>query len=541
MPFSLIPPSDLDRTSLFHQGGKEEKLEILYSDAEADLVDDYVIYRGGVRAKYGVTTLTTDTLVVRRGKPGDGAVELKVGGNTFNLRPMEAYAVGKVQVVDPDGTIRASNLWFTWDKARRDNSQEEVGRAEDVDVHISTVWIKADKMTQSKAGLNFSKVGVATSNWKTPLYKFDAESIFVVPGKQATARNVRLSILGVQLPPLPRFVFSLDPRANGLQIPRIGFRQGAGLGMSWGGDFIVNDSTDVLAAFNAYPKVQPTYMFAYSKSNIPAERAGLNQFAITDQFGERSIFSFFGNVYTQRLEDGYERIRIPKSLFSVSSSFNYETLGRVTDRQINYSRPLEVGYELGGPIGGWGYLVQARASRIVEGGGQTANRLFFQGNLFTPLVKSGRFTAGTRVDGALRLDASSSGYLGAEGGFSYEPKENLRFSAGLYGYHNFGTSLFAGDNFVTNQGYVVRGDWFGTSNNLSIMFRYDPTQGWFDKEYRISQVMGSVEPVIAYRESPRQYQLGLRFRTQDIARMLQKRKIQRLEDTKEDGKKGGLE
>lgn len=528
MPFSSLPPHNIDRTSLLHQGTTSEKLEILYADSEADLQNGYVIYRGGVKAIYGPTKLSTDTLVVRKGTAGDLPIEVEIDGKKLNLRPFEAYAIGKVSIVDPDGTISASNLWFTWDDARRNLEQEVVGTAEDVEVHVSTVWIKADKMEQSKSGIDLQKVAISTGGWNHPLYQFNAKSIFVIPGKRATAKSVELTVLGVRLPAVPQFLFSLDPRASGVQIPRIGFRQGAGIGMSWGGDYLVNDSTDVSAAVNAYPKVLPTYSVAYGRSAVPVEQAGLNQFAISDQFGERSIFSFFGNIYTQRIEDAYDRIRIPKNLFSVGSSFNFETSSRITDRKTNYSRPLEIGYERGGPMGTWGYLVQAKASRISESqGGGSANRLALQANVFTPLAKFGRVTAGTRIDGLYRLDSSPSGYFGAEGGLTYSALDNLRFSGGAYGYYNFGTPLFDGDNFSTNQGFVVRGDWFGAATNISLMYRYDPTQGWFDREYRISQVMGSIEPVIIYRESPRHYQLGIRFRTQDIVKLLQRRKLNR--------------
>jgi hypothetical protein len=39
--------------------------------------------------------------------------------------------------------------------------------------------------------------------------------------------------------------------------------------------------------------------------------------------------------------------------------------------------------------------------------------------------------------------------------------------------------------------------------------------------------MGSVEPVLVYRAVPRQYVFGIKFRVQDISKMLQRRKLQR--------------
>ena len=217
-------------------------------------------------------------------------------------------------------------------------------------------------------------------------------------------------------------------------------------------------------------------------------------------------------------------MQVPKNLFTVNSTFNYETVGRKTDRITNYSLPLEIGLERGGGLGNWAYLLQVKAARIVEAGDRSENRLSLFGSAFLPIYHRGRMTAGTRIDATTRLDSSPSGFIGAESGFSYDLGNDLTFSSGAYGYKNVGTAAFAGDNFQTNQGYVVRGDWFGKSTNISIMFRYDPTQGWFDKEYRLTQVVGPIEPVLVYRQSPRQYVLGIRFRTQDISRILSRRK-----------------
>ena len=527
MPFSTNLYSVLDRTSLFHQGRTKEKLEINSSDSEADLVNGYVIYKGGIKATYGPTILTSDTLIVRQGKPGDPAVEINIDGKAISLRPLEAYAIGQVKIIDPDGTMQASNLWFTWDSARRNLDSETVIRADNVAIHIESADITGATMAQSKAGIEVKGATFKSGNWRTPLYEFEADNVLVVPGKKATAKGVHFSFLGIRLPAIPRFVISLDPRESGIQIPRIGYRQGAGLGVSWSGDYLVNESSDVSGSFAAYPKVQPTYGLTYAKSNVPPENAAINQFAITDQLGERSEFSHFSNIYVNSLDEAYTKMRIPKDLFSVGTSFNIETLGRVTDRKVNYTRPLEIGYEKGGPVGDWGYLLQAKASRIIEAGSLSANRLMLQANVFTPIARSGNFVAATRFDGSTRFDTNSSGYLGAESGLSYHVWQDLCIGAGVYGYKNFGTNTFQADAFVSNQGYVVRGDLIGSATKLSLMYRYDPSLGWFDREYRVSQIMGPIEPVLVFRESPRHYELGFIFRTDGIAKILRKRQFNR--------------
>ena len=533
MPFLFPPVFHQDKTSLFHQGSEVSELKILSFDSEADWLNGTVIYRGGVKAIYGVTVLTADVLIVRKGDPGNGvrsadpAIEITEGNQTVALKPLEAVALGRVTVVDPDGTLNASDLWFTWNPIVRSKNTEVIGRAESVDATLSTSHIKAKSVSVTGSGLNFLNVSFWSGNWRTPLFKFEADSLLILPGEKGVARQMRLSLLGVQLPKIPKYTFSLDPRAEGLNLPTIGYRQDAGVGISWVGNIPINNSSNLFAALTAFPSVQPTYTVSYSKSNVPDDQIGRSQFFVSDQFGERSQFSFFESIYSKSMEGAFDRMKVRKNLFSVSSTFNYETIGRITDRTTNYSQPLEIGFENGGPAGNWAYLFQAKGARIVESGARSASRLALSASVFSPIAKSGRLSSGARFDTLARLDPSSSGYFGLEAGFSYEAMNRLELSAGAYGYKSLGTPYFAGDNFLSNQGYVIRGDWNGPSTGISLMFRYDPTKGWFDREYRLSQVMGSVEPVLVYRAVPRQYVFGIKFRVQDISKMLQRRKLQR--------------
>ena len=537
MPFSLPPIVDHGQTSLYRQGVRQEQLVVLSYETEADLEKGYVIYRGGVKATFGQTELTADVLVIRQGQHSDPQEVVTIGDQSFALRPLEAFAIGKVAIVDPDGNLQASDLWFTWDSERKSHPNEVTGIANTVDIRIETTHIKADKLQIATSKWDLTKVAMWTGNWRTPLFRFDADDVTIYPGKKGIANGMTLSMLGVKLPVIPRYSFSLDPRTGGFSIPTIGFRQGAGVGMSWNGNIPLNDASTLTASFAAFPKVQPTYAISYSKSNVSTEEIGPNQFRISDPFTERSQFSYFGNIYEESLQTAYAGMRTRKNLFSLNSTFNYETLGRKTDRVVNYSQPLEIGYENGGPEGGWAYLFQAKASRIVEAGNRSAARLGLNGSAFAPIATSGRFVAGTRFDAVVRVDGSSSGFLGAETGFSYKPRDSMAFAAGAYGYKNYGTPLFQGDQFVTNQGYVVRGDWYGAATNISLMFRYDPALGWFDREYRLAQVMGPIEPTLVFRESPRQYVIGIRLRIQDIGKLLQRRKFRDNNETTGAGNK----
>jgi hypothetical protein len=450
---------------------------------------------------------------------------LTEGGKSVAIRPEEAMAIGKVDVVDPDGSFQASSFWFTWDEARRNNKTEMTGLAEGIQLRIGTANILAERVLMTGEGFDFTHVKFWTGTWKTPLFKFEAASLFLYPGKRGIARKMQLSFLGVPLPQIAKYTFSLDPRSKGLKLPIIGFRQGAGIGLNWQSDIAVGDSKNISATVSVYPQVLPSYSVSYAFSNVSSDKAVPGAFYVPSQFGERAAPSYFCDITTTSIDSSFDSMRQPKSLFAVSSSFNDETFGRPTDRITNYSIPLEFVFDSSGPVGSGAFQVQARASRIVEAGSKSALRTTISANGVAPLLKLGRFTSELRFDSSLRLDSSTSGWAGFETGLSYSPLSNFSLSVGGYGYRSFGKPLFLGDEFRTNQGYCIRGDWFGSSTNISLMYRYDPTQGWFDRQYRLSQVMGPIEPVLIFRESPRQYALGILIRTQDLSKLLARRKF----------------
>lgn len=506
---------------------KYEDLEIISKDSVGELTDGYVIYYGPVTAKMGKTTLKTNTLIVRESFEGMEPVPLEIEGKQIFLKPKEAYALGDVELVDPLGTVHASNLWFTWNTELRKSKTGVVARADSVQIMIGRLSISAKTLAQSLEEWSFTEAKVSTTHWRTPLYAFNAKKVTIYPGKRGVADGVELSLLGAKLPPIPRFSFMLDPRVQGVQIPRLGLRQGSGIGVSWAGNMLINDSTQFSAVVNAFPKILPTSSFSYTHSSVPVERSARHQFTQTDEFGERYDHSFVENIYTRTLKESFEYNATEKNMWSVSSSFNFDTLGRKSDRLKKYSQPLEFSYEMGGVQNGWGKAFQAKVENIREQGGASTNRASLHTSLFAPLQNWGKLQLGLRFDGLAQYDRRASGYFGGEAAASYFLSDQIAVSVGHYNYKPFGTTFFDGDQFITNKGHVARADILGDSTNISAMWRYEPGRGWFDKQYRISQVMGPLEPVIVFRENPRQYQLGLKFRIGNLAKILQQRNLTR--------------
>jgi hypothetical protein len=504
------------------QAGAED-LVILSYDVVADRQDGYIIYRGGVVAQMGPTTLKTDTLVVRDVPETEGIIVLNDGTRMITLEPKEAYAYGAVELSNPVGEVKAADMWFTWNSRKKKDPKAVIGRAKGVSIRLGSLWVKAESAEQTNLGWTLKKVSGSTCVRTVPLYGFQAKEVNLVPGKQGKVKHVRFSILGQPLPDVPTLSFSLDQRTQGLRIPQLSYRQRDGFGVAWNGSIVVDDQRQFNGFINAFPKLRPVYTAYYSQTKANPEKAGLAQFVPISDFGERAWYSYFETIFARSLDNAKTFLGNERNTWTVGTTFNVGTFGRQSDLKNTYSKPFEAVYERSGVSDGWSLYGQSRLMTISEDGKGTFGRASFLGSAIPPVRTKGRLTTALRFDGGYRLDPSSSGWLGGEAGFSYEPLRDMKISAGAYGFKQFGTPLFAGDRFISDQGFVVRGDILGSATKLSMMWRYDPTQGWFDRQIRLSQVVGCIEPVFVYRGRPNDYQLGIRFRIDAALGLLQQR------------------
>jgi hypothetical protein len=519
--------------AVVHRQNAADDILILSYDQVVDAKNGYAIFKGGVVAKYGVTTLKTDTLVVRDVEETSSAISVTDGSRTFMLGAKEAHAFGSVELIDPDGTIKAEDLWFTWSQTAKRDPKNVIGRAKGFYMRVGALWMKAETAEQTSLGWNLKKISASTCNLKTPLYEVTAKELNITPGKRGSLRHVRIGLLGQKLPDIPVLSFSLDRRTRSTRLPQLSYRQRDGFGVAWNGNVVVDDSRQYNGFVNAFPKLKPVYSIYYSETKIPAEKAGFAQFIPIDDLGERALYSPYESIYTTRPEDAKGFLNTPRNAVTFGTLFNVGTFGRQSDLVNTYSKPIEAVLEKGGPaFNGWSYLSQVRGMVISEDGGDQYARGTFTTSMMPPLLIKGRLVGSLRIDSGLRVSSQSSGWFGGEIGLSYKAKENLRFSVGAYGFKPFGTTLFNSDRFVSDQGYVFRTDLEGSATKVSLMWRYDPTQGWFDRQMRISQVIGCLEPVFIYRGNPNEYQIGIRFRIDEALALLQQRKVNRDKEPK---------
>jgi hypothetical protein len=500
-------------------------------DSKADFENGTIIFSGGVVARYGDSTLKTDTLILRNGTDAEEknpAISIGEGTDRRDIGVHEAYAIGKVELIDPQGTIEASDLWLSWNKITRKDPKAVLSRGKNIRLKLGSLALAAESAEQRPTGWMLTNLsGQSGRDLKTG-YRFSARSMNIVPGKFGVAKQVKFTMLGLPVPTIPSFRFSLDRRSQGVKIPQISYRQREGVGAAWNGNFIVNDRSQILSAINVFPRVLPSFNAYLATSKVKPEESFNNAFAPQNDFGERQISSYFESIYWTKPEDHIDFIRTKRNLVSAGSLINVGSFGRKSDFLENYSKALDVALERSGPMsGGSGFLYTLRGQTISRGGEAAYGRVSANGSLVSPMWKSGRLSGLTRLDAGIRSGVANnlgtSGWFGGESGVVYRPSEGFQFGVGLYGYQNIGTSRYLVDQFISDQGMVIRGDISGGATQISIMWRYDPTQGWFDRQMRISQVVGGLEPVFIYRANPNEVQLGLRFRIDTALTLLQNR------------------
>ncbi len=518
MPFPIF---DLAPAWNCYQQSQVEDIYIRAYDIAVDNEKGYVIYRGGVEAELGPTKIVTDTLIVRKSSKDPKPLQITEGNETYTLGPDEAKAVGAVKIIDPDGTIEANDLWVTW--APDLPAGTPTAKAKGFKIAIGNFYLSAKEATRTGAKWDLAIVEATTDKGRRPLYSLKMDHLLVDPGRRGTAKGLTMSLFGTKLPKIPSTSFSLDRRARATRIPQLSYRQRDGFGIAWDGNFLSGDQQLLTTSISSFPKLPPTFITTFSNSRIPYEKSSANQFQVQSDIGERNPFSYFNNIYTSDIEGQNDFMSAPRDTFQLATSFNIASFGRQSDLQKLYSKPIEAIQERSGIANGYSYITQWRAGLFQEGGDKAVPRGLLTAAISPPYKQSGRLFSSIRLDGGAHIDSGMYSWFGGEAGVSYEPIENTRLSAAVYGYKTLGRPLYDADLFNSNQGVSLRGDIFGKATKVSFMWRYDPTQGWFDRQFRISQVMGPVEPVIIYRQNPNEYQFGLRFRMDQVLSLLQNR------------------
>lgn len=442
-------------------------------------------FRGGVVATYGTTTVRADSLTVDRAN-------------------QTADAVGHVVLDDPDGGLIADRLQFTWKLNNR------TGRAENVTAKIATVTIRARLAVIKDGQYDLYDVAGSSCGSRRPFYQLRTRHLTINPARNGRAERPQVYVLGRHLVTLPTRNFSLDRRTEGITLPSISARRDVGVGVTWGGGFLLNSTTNFAFNVGAYNGVRPGYGATVSHSFLPADD-------ITDvvtpksEFSERFRFGYLDNVKivsSGSEQNFFQRVR---SSASLSSLWNQGVVGR--DRDTSFSKPVELTYETSGPIGSGGYWGQIRGQTIKRAQDSLVGRVVLLGSRIYPTATIARNTTSMlRVDSNIYGDDLGYGWFRGMAGVSYRPWRSVTLSGGVYSSFDLGTPRYKTDKLFSKEGGMLRFDFdFGTTV-FSLLNKWDPDLGNYDMEYSFSQVVGCFEPFMIYRKNPSEYQVGLRLR-----------------------------
>lgn len=501
----------------------EPDIIVTAKSVETDITHGVSYWRSGVRLEYGPTSLTADTLVIRTktGIPEIDSKPFEIPELGISLGVNEGYATGAVKVDDPDAKIQARNIRLNWNEGSRNS------RLEDASIEIGALRLTAESLTQTPEGWVLTNTTLTTCRNNPPLYRVKMRTTLVVPGKRVSARGVRIAIFGQTLPTIPSFSASLDRRTKGMTIPNLAYRKDEGFGVSWNAAFLVGSDSQISGQINSFKNVLPTTQLQYSVSRL---EKGSNSTALLQprsDLDERFFYSFFKNVYTTDLEDQAGYVREKRDLWSVTTSWNVGSVARTGFEEPTFSKPIDLAREVSGPVGTYGFIAHAQAMTVRQTGDALRSRLLLNGSLSSPVSRRGRVGTIHRLDFGSFLGAGTYGWVGGEVGGTYDLSPFFRVGLGAYAYKDFGTPLYKVDQLTSMQGISLRTDLLSKSTKLSVMWQYDPVKGWYDLEYRASQVVGCLEPVLIYRRNPSDYQIGIRFRIDEVLDILQQRDFKR--------------
>ncbi len=475
LPVQQVPPKMIQ----LYDGG----LRIEAEEIRRDLEGQYTEAKGHVVATYGPDRVTAERLVIHDA-PGDGYVE----------------AFGKVELTDPEGTVSAENIRFSW--------KDQTGTASDVLVRFSTMTVTAKTIDIGPNLWTLTDVGGTACTMKTPLYYFRTRKLTYRPGIGGTAEKPQIYILGKKIATLPTQNFGGENDGESLNLPIPQYRPGQGFGVAWKNELDISASSAINTDLNIYQRAKPNYS-AYLVHSFAKD-------APTDlprsELNERSGFGYFDSIQVHDPTSEASYLRRERSNLGIG--FQYGTGARDTtnaDEKIN--KPIEAFGQWSGQIGEFGFLGILRGQEVRLGDQQTYQRFVAETNLGAPLLKlAPDLTLTSRLDTANYFGDQNFSWQRAQVGLVWQPIKAFRAGAAYVRGWQQGTELYPFDRLYRDRELNLRADLDLEQTQLRVMFKFDPGgKSLFDQEIYFSQVLGCLEPFIVYRKSPRKFFIGLKL------------------------------
>lgn len=451
-----------------------------------------IVFSGGVEAIYGPTKITTQTLTIDlEGDQGVGTAE------------------GAVVVTDPDGTFQASLVTFDWKK--------QTFRAENLDGKAVGFRIRAVQAASEGQKFLGSGVELSSARERPPLVSVRAKKISVQVGERGTAHGADLYLLGSKVLSLPRYSFSLRKRDPGMSLPSISYGREGALGISWASQLQIGPQTAVGAGFRAFPR------------NPLSAAIGLTQ-----RLDRGIVYGIPGTLDERRSNSYFEDVRVddPRAAYANAGQGLSAAVGAylnqtpVARRQtLPYTAPWEIAVEKGWTMGTLRAQTQIRGQQIREEAKPYVQRAIFGGTVLGKPISFGPATLTSRLDGSwFAQPGRDFGYLQSELGLVLGGRR-AALAASFSLASSTGSPAFAMDPVFADRMLSLRFDWNQMPSRFSVLAKYDLDSGkWFDHEIRFRQVAGSFEPFIVWRKFPSSFNVGVRFRIDELFDLVQRRR-----------------
>jgi len=458
-------------------------------------------YDQGVVAKYDVETLTAEHL-------------------ELHLAQQYGVARGSVHLIDPDGTMDADDMTFSWDKDKK----YIVGS--NVLVKIAGATIRARHADLRPGEWTLSDYYFTTDRLKPPLYSVNGSSITIYPGRYAKLRSSALDIFGYHIYGLPEETINLDPRATGFRYPNLEFRGGAGVGVNWISGFLIDKQSTLELHADSYPGSFPGDGAVLTRSfTNPDQVTRIIQ--PRSEFGQRFSYGYFESVLTPSPESEEGYLGSPRSSVSFETSQNNGVSGRGKIDE-DFTLPAALEFEQGGNYHGFDMLNDERIEDIEPAGGHGVARASVASSVDLPSLKLSRdIEYVTRLDASLFYGNHAFGWGKVTTGLVYKPVSWLQFGLGGTASIQGGTPDLDIDPLYSLNGIAARVDYLLGPRKISYMQRYDAHLGWYDQEWQITQDMGSLQAYYIYRRYPGDSRYGVTLRIDQFQNLLKQRSFKR--------------
>lgn len=488
IPWFVLPAAWAVSTPEIRQDDIDGKLIIESKTQKIFLAEEKVVYSDGVKATFGVTTVTSDTLTVLFGKPNQRGI-----------------AEGNVHVVDPEGTIDARKLEFKW--------VEKTGIADQVVVKIDQLELDAQTLNVVPGRWELTNARIRDRGIRPSLFEFWSPSVVIEPGKQSTARKINVKVLGQKVATLRRHDVSLSRKSEGLRLPSVSLRRGQGLGVTWQAGVPTTQSTYTDFRFSAFPQRRPSMSLNISQSLMKPEKV---ETLITPRSDLSELFNYgyMENINVSNPENARRYLSHERITIGVGSVVNAGVTGRTGGDRI--SKPWDIVVEAGGAPSGFAQMHQVRFQNVRVSGDEEQTRGVVISTLQTPNLSLGaNLYAVGRLDGRWFFNGGGrqSKWGRVIGEAIWQPNSKLRLGIGYAVGANNGEAAFVFDRLKNTRAIHMRTDFLLGPTTLNMLAKYDPSRkDWFDFELALTQVAGSFEPYYVYRKEAGTSTFGVRFR-----------------------------